>query len=159
MNMNDDQQARLVELLDREAIRQLRNDYSRCLDSGNIDGLSRVFTEDASLEVTVGAMEGLEAIKAGLRDAYRQFDRDGRGHYPFVHVIANHEIRLTGADSAEGQCYLIDFETASKTDDEGRVDKNPLLLLGLYHDRYQRVDGEWRIAYSKLDVVWPSQAD
>lgn len=155
--MSADQQTRIAELLDREAIRQLRLGYSRCLDGGDIEGLAQVFTADATLQVTVGAMEGIEAIQAGLRDAYQLFDRDGRGHYPFVHAIANHEIRLTGPASAEGQCYLIDFETAAKAD--SNAERNPLLLLGLYHDRYIRVDGEWRIAHSRLDVVWPPDAD
>ena len=57
---------------------------------------------------------------------------------------------LTGPDTAEGRCYLIDFETASKSD------PNPLLLLGLYADSYRHIDGAWRITSSKLEVVWPS---
>ena len=117
--------------------------------SGGFNGLDRVFAVDALVEVTIGGMKGLPAIKAGLADAYRQFDRDGRKYYPFLHVIANHQVALTGADTAEGSCYLVDFETASKSD------PNPLLLLGLYHDRYRRIDGAWRISETRLDVIWP----
>jgi hypothetical protein len=46
---------------------------------------------------------------------------------------------------------LIDFETASKPD------PNPLLLLGLYADNYRRIDGEWRITRTSLEVVWPQR--
>jgi hypothetical protein len=141
---------RLAALLDIEDIRQLRLRYSQSLDSGDIDGLDRVFAVDALVVVTIGAMKGLEMIKAGLADAYRQFDRDGLDHYPFLHVIANHQVTLIGEDTAEGSCYLVDFETASKPD------PNPLLLLGLYHDRYRRIDGAWRISETRLDVIWPS---
>jgi hypothetical protein len=141
---------RLAALLDIEDIRQLRLRYSQSLDSGDIDGLDRVFAVDALVEVTIGAMQGIDTIKAGLAEAYRQFDRDGRNHYPFLHVIANHQVALTGPDTAEGSCYLVDFETASKPD------PNPLLLLGLYHDRYRRIDGAWRISETRLDVIWPS---
>ena len=93
---------------------------------------------------------GLPSIKAGLADAFRPFDRDRLGRYPFLHVIANNHVTLTGPDTAEGRCYLIDFETASKSD------PNPLLLLGLYADSYRHIDGAWRITSSKLEVVWPS---
>ncbi|WCT74442.1 nuclear transport factor 2 family protein [Sphingomonas naphthae] len=74
---------RLAALLDREEIRELRLRYSRCLDSGDFDAFDSVFAADARVIVTVGEMQGTEAIEAGLADAYRQFDRDGRGHYPF----------------------------------------------------------------------------
>jgi len=144
--MND----RIAKLLDIEEIRQLRTLYSHCLDSGDIEGLDRVFAQDATVAVTVGTMTGLAEIKARLLDAYREFDRDGRHYYPFFHAVTNHRVTLTGPDTAEGRCYLIDFETASKPD------PNPLLLLGLYADTYCRVDGEWRIAATRLEVVWPA---
>ncbi len=67
-------------------------------------------------------------------------------------MIANHWVQLTGPDTAEGRCYLIDFETASKPD------PNPLLLLGLYADAYRRIDGAWRITRTRLEVVWPERA-
>lgn len=140
---------KLQALLDREAIRALRIRYSSHLDRNTIGKLDEVFSSDAVVEVTVGRMEGLDAIRAGLKDAYAQFDRDGRAHYPFLHAITNHAIELTGPDSATGRCYLLDWETASKPD------PNPLLLLGVYDDEYRRIDGEWRITRSRLDVVWP----
>lgn len=139
-------------LLDREEIRNLRTLYSHHLDSNNIAALDQVFAADAVVEVTVGKMEGIDAIRAGLDGAFKLYDRDHRGSYPFMHAIANHWVKLTGPDSAEGRCYLIDFETASKPD------PNPLLLLGLYADQYRRIDGEWRITSTRLEVVWPERS-
>jgi hypothetical protein len=144
-------EAIVKELLDREEIRNLRTLYAHHLDSNNIDALHQVFSDDAVVEVTVGKMEGIEAIKEGLRQAFNLYDRDLRGSYPFLHAIANHWVKLTGPDTAIGRCYLIDFETASKSD------PNPLLLLGLYADEYQRTDGEWRITRTRLEVVWPER--
>lgn len=141
----------IQELLDREEIRNLRTLYAYHLDSNNIDALDQVFSADAVVEVTVGKMEGIAAIRAGLDDAFKLFDRDHHGSYPFLHAIANHWIKLTGQDTAEGRCYLIDFETASKPD------PNPLLLLGLYADEYRRIDGQWRITRTRLEVVWPER--
>lgn len=139
-------------LLDREAIRNLRTLYGHLLDSNNIVALDQVFSADAVVDVTVGKLQGIDAIRAGLNDAFKQYDRDHHGSYPFLHAITNHWIKLTGPDTAEGRCYLIDFETASKPD------PNPLLLLGLYADNYQRIDGAWRITQTRLEVVWPQRA-
>ncbi|VVN36866.1 nuclear transport factor 2 family protein [Pseudomonas fluorescens] len=138
-------------LLDREEIRNLRTIYAHHLDSNNIAALDQVFSADAVVEVTVGKMEGIDAIRVGLNDAFKLYDRDHRGNYPFMHAITNHWIKLTGPDTALGRCYLIDFETASKPD------PNPLLLLGLYADEYRRIDGEWRITHTRLEVVWPAR--
>lgn len=142
---------KLKALLDREEIRALRTLYAHHLDSNNIAGLDQVFSADAVVQVTVGNMHGIDAIRAGLADAFTLFDRDKQGSYPFMHAIVNHWIQLTGPDTAQGRCYLIDFETASKPD------PNPLLLLGLYADQYQRIDGEWRITHTRLEVVWPER--
>lgn len=139
-------------LLDREEIRHLRTLYAHHLDSNNIAALDQVFSTDAVVEVTVGKMEGIDAIRAGLNDAFRQFDRDHQGSYPFMHAITNHWVKLTGPDTAQGRCYLIDFETASKPD------PNPLLLLGVYADDYKRIDGRWRITRTRLEVVWPQRS-
>lgn len=143
---------KLKALLDREEIRNLRTLYAHRLDSNTIDALDEVFSADAVVEVTVGKMTGIDAIRSGLNDAFKLFDRDHQGSYPFLHAIANHWIKLTGPDTAQGRCYLIDFETASKPD------PNPLLLLGLYADTYRRIDGEWRITHTRLEVVWPERA-
>ncbi|EPJ95793.1 MULTISPECIES: nuclear transport factor 2 family protein [Pseudomonas] len=140
----------LKELLDREQIRNLRTLYAHLLDGNNIAALDQVFSADAVVEVTVGKMEGIEAIQSGLNDAFKLYDRDHRENYPFMHAITNHWVQLTGPDTAQGRCYLIDFETASKPD------PNPLLLLGIYADEYTRIDGEWRITHTRLEVVWPA---
>ena len=140
----------LKELLDREQIRNLRTLYAHLLDGNNIAALDQVFSADAVVEVTVGKMEGIEAIQSGLNDAFKLYDRDHRENYPFMHAITNHWVQLTGPDTAQGRCYLIDFETASKPD------PNPLLLLGIYADEYTRIDGEWRITHTRLKVVWPA---
>ena len=141
----------LKALLDREQIRNLRTLYAHHLDSNNIAALDQVFSTDAVVEVTVGTMHGIDAIRTGLNEAFKLFDRDRQGSYPFLHAIANHWVVLTGPDTAQGRCYLIDFETASKPDPD------PLLLLGLYADQYRRIDGEWRITHSRLEVVWPAR--
>lgn len=141
----------IQKLIDIEEIRNLRVLYSHYLDGNNIQLLDQIFSEEAVVEVTVGKMEGITEIKAGLADAFRLYDRDNTGSYPFMHVISNHWVNITGEDTAEGKCYLIDLETASKPS------PNPLLLLGVYKDEYQRIDGTWKITRTVLDVVWENK--
>lgn len=142
---------RIHALLDKEDIRALRQHYSTLLDGGLSERMGEVFTEDAEVKVTVGSMKGLAAIKQSLGDAYKQFDTKQRAHFPFVHAVTNHVIELTGPNTAKGSCYLLDFVT------DRPIAQHPILLLGRYEDEYVRVNGEWRIKHTALDVVWPEE--
>ncbi|KFZ37258.1 hypothetical protein HR45_11305 [Shewanella mangrovi] len=146
---NQIEHQRISALLDREEIRILRQHYSELLDGNNAERMDEVFTEDAEVVVTVGSMKGIAAIKQSLADAYQQFDTQQRAHFPFVHAITNHNIIITGENSATGSCYLLDLVTDRPSA------QHPFLLVGRYQDEYARVNGEWRIAKTALDVVWP----
>ena len=152
-NQNFDQSmlTKLQTLLEIEEIKNLRLRYAQYLDGIRIDEMHEVFTKDAAVKVTVGQMNGLDEINMGLKQAYKDFDRDGRVFYPFMHATVNHNIRLLSPNKDSGTCYLIDFETASK------VDPNPIFLLGLYSDTYRKEDGKWKISSSVLEVTWPNQ--
>lgn len=150
--MSESSQAdRINTLLDREEIRSLRLHYSALLDGGEAHRMGEVFTTDAEVKVTVGAMQGLPEIQRSLAEAYNSFDTLERQHYPFMHVVANHHITLTGPDTAEGSCYLLDLLT------DRPASQHPFLLLGRYLDRYVRINGHWRIAHTELDVLWPHE--
>lgn len=151
--LNETDSQRILELLDREEIRSLRLHYSALLDSGQAERMGEVFTQEAEVKVTVGSMQGLDEIKQSLAGAYQTFDTKKRQHYPFIHAVTNHEITLTGPDSATGSCYLLDFVT----DREGA--EHPFLLLGRYMDEYIRIDGKWRISRTELDVLWPEEVE
>lgn len=142
---------RINALLDQEEIRALRLRYSQLLDGGYAERMGEVFTEDAEVKVTVGSMKGLPEIKQSLTDAYQNFDTKQRGHFPFIHAVTNHEITLTGENTATGSCYLLDFVT------DRASEQHPFLLLGHYIDEYVRINGEWRISRTVLDVLWPEE--
>lgn len=145
-----DNNTRIQNLLDREEIRALRLHYSQLLDSGKTERMDEVFTEDAEVKVTVGSMKGLKEIKKSLKEAYHSFDTHNREHFPFIHAVSNHNIILHDDNHASGSCYLLDFVT------DREQAQHPFLLLGHYVDQYVRVNGEWRIAHSELDVLWPT---
>jgi hypothetical protein len=141
--------ADLNRLLALEAIRNLRLRYCHHLDANRMDALAQLFTEDAVCQVDRGRWKGRKAIQEGLSQAFSAFDTQQRGTYPFIHAVSNHWIEILDENRAEGRCYLIDFAT------QRAAGENPLLLLGLYADEYRRVDGEWLISRTRLDVVWP----
>lgn len=147
-----DNNKRINALLDREEIRALRLRYSQLLDGGQADRMGEVFTEDAEVKVTVGSMKGLTEIKKSLKEAYHTFDTKKRAHFPFVHAVTNHDITLIDENNASGSCYLLDFVT------DRDQSQHPFLLLGHYVDQYVRVNGEWRISHSELDVLWPEES-
>ncbi|TNI66992.1 nuclear transport factor 2 family protein [Aeromonas media] len=145
--------SRINALLDREEIRALRLRYSQLLDGNQADRMDEIFTEDAEVRVTVGVMKGLAEIKKSLKEAYQTFDTKQRSHFPFMHAVSNHEITLIDERTASGSCYLLDLVT------DRDATQHPFLLLGRYLDRYVRVQGQWRIASSTLDVLWPESAN
>lgn len=136
-------------LISLEAIRNLRVLYCHHLDSGRIDSLTKLFTKDSVMQVDRGLWRGREEIHAGLSKAFAEYDVEGRGTYPFVHLVSNQWVELLDDDHAEGRCHLQFLLT------ERAADVNPLVLMGIYADEYRRVDGQWLISRTRLDVIWP----
>jgi hypothetical protein len=63
---------KLNSLISLEAIRNLRVLYCHHLDSGRIDSLTKLFTEDAILQVDRGCWRGRAEIHAGLSTAFAE---------------------------------------------------------------------------------------
>lgn len=139
----------LDKLISLEAIRKLRILYCHHLDSGRIDALTKLFTEDCVLQVDRGCWRGRAEVHAGLSAAFAEYDAEKRGAYPFVHLVSNHWIELLDDDRAEGRCHM-----QFLLNEQGS-DKDPLVLVGIYADEYRRIDGEWLISRTRLDVLWP----
>jgi hypothetical protein len=138
-------------LWDLEEIKKLRILYSHYLDTHELEKLTSLFTEDAVCDFgRGGAWKGHDALRRGFAEAHAQYDTNRTGTYPYLHAITNHWIELTGPDSAEGRCYLLDWVTA-------HVDRNPLLLLGIYADVYRKDAGVWRFSRCRIDFIWPNR--
>lgn len=128
--------------LDVEAIRQLRRRYALIIESGYIDGLDRVFTESARVTLSLGTLDGLPAIKWALKEQLRLLGQR-RAKAPFMHAIARHDIDLKGGAEAFGRCDFVHLQS------EGLRPE----MLSVFADRYKRIDGEWRIVRSIIDVA------
>ncbi len=138
----------LRELLEKEKIRKLKQLYSHLMDSGQIDALADIFTEDAVCEFgpEYGNWEGRETIRKNYHGVF-----DGQAQFSAMHHITNHYIDITGPDTAKGRSYLLDVVTTAE------ADAQPIVWFGLYDEEYRKVDGTWLISKCSLQFLWPKR--
>jgi len=122
------------DLVEIEAIKQLKYRYFRFLDLKEWDAMSGLFVPEASCAYSAGAYayEG--------RDAIVEFFRKAMGRETFLssHKAHHPEITLTGADTATGIWSLDDWVV----DLQWELD---IRGAAFYTDDYVKRDGEWRI--------------
>ncbi|KQM21076.1 nuclear transport factor 2 family protein [Novosphingobium sp. Leaf2] len=148
------------DLFAREAIRQLRIDYSTAFDTMDEALVRRICTDDIICHYPTeygGLYHGVDTVLVLFRETWKHM----RAPRETLHLIANHSIALTGPDSARGDCLLVDLVTRQH---EGSAiatqggHANPLLLLGHYEDQYVRQDGTWKFARIDLSLLWPTRS-
>jgi ketosteroid isomerase-like protein len=130
----------LWELMAREGIRDLVARYNTNGDSGRIDALMDLFSDDAVLEVVPDEIyrgkPEIRGLFAGAGESSREFDE-----IVFIrHFTATHQIDLVDESRARGRCYFVVY-TAQGADHWGR-----------YLDAYRRVEDRWLFAERRVYV-------
>ena len=139
----------IEELVEKEAIKELRIMYSHYFDGQQIDALVDLFTEDAVCEfgaVFGGDWVGREAIRA----RFLEFSSREPYAYSMLHSVTNPLIELLDENTAHGRWYLHDLRTTEDAE-------NPLTLYGIYDDLYKKVDGRWLFHRTRIDFLWPKR--
>ena len=139
--MNAAEQAQLINLLDREAIRQCLYTYSRGIDRCDESALRASYWPDATDRH--GAYSGsaagfIEVALKTLKAAPRM-----------VHMIGNVAIVLKGSAAAVEsyfQAFQHDRDSASKL--------RKTFLCGRYVDRFEKRGNEWRVAQRTVVYDW-----
>lgn len=130
--MADD--AALLRLLDRQSIHDCLLRYARGLDRGDYDLVLTAYHEDAIDDhgYFVGKPADFVKWSAAFRNA--------SGALYTRHTIANQTFDFTEQDIAYVETYYLHESVAGA--------ENPLFRLtsGRYMDRFERRNGEWRIA-------------
>jgi uncharacterized protein (TIGR02246 family) len=121
-------EARLAELADREAIRELTSDYCQRVQGGDVEAVVEMFCPDGSIEMGETRTRGHEQLRSAYREAFAEMTPK-----PFIH---NHVIELDG-DSARGTCSV-----EIRLVQDGRAYD----AAGHYLDEYRKHDGRWRFA-------------
>jgi hypothetical protein len=132
-----------------EAIRQLKARYCRLLDLKDWEAWRELFAEDFVSDTTESGgprIQGVDEFIAFVRDSI------GRPQQATVHMVHAPEIELVSETAARGVWMLEDFlRFAPGLNFRG---------YGHYHETYEKQDGRWVIATSRLtrlreDLVTP----
>ena len=122
---------------DIEAIKQLKARYFRTMDTKDWAGMRQVFADDVEMDTTEsggGVVTGADDFLAFLQETIGDVVTVHHGHMP--------EIELTSSTTATGVWALEDMlRWPNGTELHG---------YGHYHEAYEKLDGEWKIARSRL---------
>jgi 3-phenylpropionate/cinnamic acid dioxygenase small subunit len=125
---------------DQVAVTNLVYRYAELVDLGDFEGVGRLL---ADAEITIEGMDfvqrGAEVIQSVLEGWTRRY-ADGTPHTR--HVFTNPIVEVD-ADAASVRSSFTVFQ---QTDE---LALQPI-IIGRYHDRFERVDGAWRFAARHL---------
>lgn len=139
-------EARVDALTAREAIRECLYGYCRGIDRCDEAALRAAYWPDATDRhgpYTGSANGFIDWALAKLKGG------DGR----LIHMLGNISIELRG-DVAAVESYFQAFQT--DTDAQGQARET--FLCGRYIDRFERRDGEWRVAARTVTYDWLREA-
>ncbi|MCM8729808.1 nuclear transport factor 2 family protein [Hephaestia sp. GCM10023244] len=126
--------------------------YARTADLGDAEGFTALFTADASIHIPeYPPFAGQEAIHASLVAL-------AASGVTMRHVITNQYITLTGADTAEGGCYLVVYNDPNPAGADGVHETRPPATVGEYADRFALTAAGWRFRERRLTRVFRSAA-
>ena len=130
-----------------EDIRALKARYFRSMDTKDWDGFADVFAPDAVMDMSsevpesddpdAGITRGNTEIAAFVRSHVGDVTTVHHGHMP--------EIEITSSNTAKG---VWSMEDMLRWPEGGPV--GSMHGYGHYHETYEKIDGEWRIATCKL---------
>jgi SnoaL-like domain len=134
--------ARLTELLDREAIRDCIYRYCRGIDRADEAALRSSYWPDATDRH--GPYSG--PVEGFFQWALEVFKTDARN----VHQVSNVLIEFSDATTAAVESYFSALQRGAGKDGIVRQ----FLLAGRYCDRFEKRDGEWRVAQRVVGYDW-----
>ena len=133
--------ARLQDMLDKQAITELVNAYCNASDRHDHAKLRQLYHPDATDDhgaffkgLAMEFIDQLPAIQAPMEILH--------------HNVTTVNIALDG-DYAEGEIYVLAFHKVRP--DDGPID---LLIGGRYFDKYERREGVWKFAERAVVADW-----
>jgi hypothetical protein len=145
----------LQALNDIAELRLLKARYCRLLDTEQWDAWAECFTPDLTVD-TSDEFKGVEGDKIvrGRDKMIEQTRRIMAGSIS-MHQVMEPEIELTSATTAKGIWSMRDRTEFP----EGVKAPGPFTVvegLGYYYETYEKRDGRWQIASTKLVRIWKS---
>jgi hypothetical protein len=139
----------LARLLDERAIERVLHRYARSIDRADRDGIVSVFHPDAIDHH--GGMDGTPQELA----AYA-IDSVHSRYLASAHYLTNITVDVVG-DVAQSEAYFIGMHL--RGEDSGEDPGHQVIdwMGGRYLDRFERRDGEWRIAERTVVQDWDNE--
>jgi hypothetical protein len=124
-------------------LRRLVEQYARGADRRDPELYAGAFTDDAVLFTNRGEVKGRDALLAVP-------PRLGR-YKATMHLVGNHYVWFDDAsdDRATGETYCV----ARHMYERDGIERVYVMMIR-YEDEYTRVDGVWKIALRRLDLLW-----
>ena len=140
----------LQQLIDIEAIKQLKARYMRAVDTKDFDTLASTFAADARSTYSSGkySFEGRDAIMKFLTDSLGSTD------IATLHHAHTPEIEVTSETTARGKWYLEDFVISGEVATLTTPTNTVLHGTGIYSDEYRKIDGEWKISLTGYERIF-----
>lgn len=140
----EDLRRSVQQLMDIEAIKQLKYAYFRCIDTANLDELATLFHDDVLVHFIGGTYEWkVEGRQAYVDNIHGAFNSQAIGHHNGHHP----EIEVLSETEARGIWYLADHMWLLNH-------KAHTTGTALYWDRYQKVDGKWLIRETRYERLY-----
>lgn len=131
----------LRELLDKQAIGEVIQRYSRTLDWLDDEGQASCYWPDARIDYGFfngAAAEFVPVVMAIERSSQRRW-----------HMLAGLQVKLTSQTTASAECYGL---ATGVREADGVWTGN--LYGGRYLDQFEKREGEWRIARRQYVMDW-----
>lgn len=139
--MKDETDPRLLELIDREAIRQLPTRYCHYVRTRNVAAILDLYAPDGVFDMPAnmaegGIRSGPAAIRQTFEDHLERIDP-----WPFTH---NHVVDFEGEGRARGFVY---------TEFRSGTERMRVTHVGVYEDTYVKIDDVWKFQSRTLSAV------
>jgi SnoaL-like domain len=145
----------LRKLLEIQRIQKTIQLYSHHMDARNFRAMADIYMEDAVAEWgPLGSVHGREEIYQSLVASHPD-----RLPYDGFHITTNAVIELTGEVTAISRNYLTDVwpGTSNGIITHPNHPDNPVILYAVYENDYRKINGQWLIARSVIQFMWPER--
>lgn len=134
----------IQQLMDIEAIKQLKHAYFRCVDTANLEELGTLFHEDVKVRFKGGGYEwNLNGRQEYVDNIGMAFSKEAIGQHNAHHP----EIQILSDTEATAIWYL--------ADNMWILNHNALTTgTALYWDRYVKEDGRWLIRETSYERIY-----
>jgi hypothetical protein len=130
----------VIELADREAIRELPVRYCDCVWQNDLKTMVELFVEDGIFVIKGRQREATTKGRAELREMYEQALGETSPR-PYIH---NHVVNLKSKTRATGRCY-VELRSAAR--------EMEWIGTGFYDDEYMKVGDQWKFASRRFTSI------